>query len=200
MTQTKEELKKRYSLLPDEDLLRIAMKDSADLTPEAFHVMIQELERRKLKESVAGAIDIQLQYLSAQDLRHYCDLIQKKPCPNCGKDKSTLNAILLAQVTSLVFITFSETKLCIACPACLKEKNKDAQLKTWLFGLWGIGIFATIKSLSLNYKMAKYIGSETPTPVLENFVVENIGKIEAYKDRPDELQFMIKHAKFTHLE
>jgi hypothetical protein len=199
MTQNKEELKKRYSLLPDEDLLRIAMKDSADLTPEAFHVMTKELERRKLKDSVASAIDAQLRCLSSEELSCYCEIIQKQPCPNCGKNQLKLNAILVSHVISLVFITFSETKLSIACPACLQESNKDANLKTWLFGLWGIGIFDTIKSLSLNYKMAKYIGSETPTPVLENFVQDNIGKIEAYKDKSEDLQFLIKHAKASRL-
>jgi len=192
---TADELKKRYRQLSDQELTRIALKDSKDLRPEALAIMKAEMQRRNLMAEASSGIEVQLKELSTQELLMYCDTIQSLPCPVCSKTTSKLNAILIGDVVSLFFITFYEKKLVIACPSCLKDKNQTAKIKSILFGWWGIGIITMFKALALNNTMSKQIDQPYPTSLLENFVIRNVGKIESYKNNPEQLEFMLKHPK-----
>lgn len=83
----------------------------------------------------------------------------------------------------------------IACPICLKDKNQNAKTKSLLFGWWGLGIITMFKALALNNNISKQIDQSNPTSLLENFVIQNVGKIESYKNNPGQLQFMMKNPK-----
>ncbi|MBC7487967.1 MAG: hypothetical protein H7282_14595 [Cytophagaceae bacterium] len=61
---TAKELKKRYSQLSDQELVRIALKDSKDLRPEALAIMKTEMERRNLMTDASSGIEIQLKEMS----------------------------------------------------------------------------------------------------------------------------------------
>jgi len=102
---------------------------------------------------------------------------------------------MTATVVSYVIMTSSEEQLVIACPDCLDKANKDATIKSALFGWWGFpsGIYRTIKALLHNKKMAGQTRLAEPNEYFKGFVLAQVGTIEANKTNSERLRSLVKY-------
>jgi len=197
MELTIEELRKNYERYSDDQLIRIATTDASGLFPEAIQILREEIKRRGISENLLNGINIQRKEISELELLEYCEILRTQPCPVCGSGSSKLNATLVANVLSFVVMTNYEKKLLVACPDCLLKANRNAMIKSALFGWWGIpwGIVRTIQSLILNNKMSNQTRLTEPNDLFKGFVIGQVGTIEAYKTNNERLQSLIKHLK-----
>jgi hypothetical protein len=191
------QLKENYRRLPDAKLLRIASESATTLRPEALLLLKEELNARGLLADVEQAIEVQFRVVSEADIAAYCALLQAQPCPVCRSTAQPLNATLTSKVMSFLVLTTWKKQFAIACPTCLDKLHRDATTTSALLGWWGVpwGVLRTIQALIANSKMAKANHAPYPSDLLKAFVANNIGKIEAVRDNPGELHFLLKAAQ-----
>jgi hypothetical protein len=122
--------------------------------------------------------------------------VRSLPCPHCGSANSPLNATLVSEVMSFIFLTHLRRQVVIGCPACLDKAIQRAQVRTLLLGWWGIpfGIFRTVGAVAGNIKHKQQLRHATgPTEVLESFVRSNAAQLIMRKEHPRALQNLIKN-------
>jgi hypothetical protein len=194
MSVSEDRLKENYRRFSNEKLMRIASEDAAKLRPEALALLREELATRGLAEVATKTIEAQLREVSEAELIEYCALIQSQPCPNCYSSAQPLNATITSKVMSFLVLTTWTKKLVIACPSCLDKLNQDASTTSALLGWWGFpwGIIRTIQALNFNRKMGKTNHVAYPNEMLKSFVLTNLGRIEAVRYAPMDLQGLIK--------
>lgn len=197
MKSTIDELRENYKSFTDDKLIRLATTEVIGLRPEAIQVMQEEIKRRGLSEGLLGGIEVQIKEISEDELLAYCELLRRQSCPVCSSSSVKLNATLTTTVVSYLIMTTDEDNLIIACPKCLDKANKDAIIKTALFGWWGFpsGIYRTIKALYHNNKMATQTRLALPNEYFKEFVREQIGTIEANKTNTERLKSLIKYLR-----
>jgi len=197
MNSMLDDLRKTYKEFPDDKLIRIATTDVSGLRPEAIQALQEEIKSRGLSAGLLDGINIQTKDISENELLAYCELLRRRPCPMCQSTSSKLNATITATAVSYVIMTSYEEKLAIACPACLDKANKDAMIKTALFGWWGFpsGIYRSIKALILNKGMKPHAHNTEPNDYLKGFVLGHIGVIEANKSNNERLQELVKNLR-----
>lgn len=190
-----DELRENYKSLPDDKLIRVATTDVSGLRPEAIQVLQEEIKRRGLSDGLIDGIEIQTKEISTDELLAYCELLRRRPCPVCNATSAKLNATMTATTVSYLIMTSYEEQLLIACPDCLDKANKDAMIKTALFGWWGFpsGIYRTIKALIHNKKMKGMTRLTEPNDYFKGFVLSQIGTIEANKTNSERLQALVKN-------
>lgn len=195
MGPTIDELRENYKGLPDDKLIRLATTEVDGLRPEAIQVMKEEIKRRGLPSGLLNGIDVQTKEISEDELLAYCELLRRRSCPVCNSSSAKLNATITATVVSYIIMTNYEEKLEIACPDCLDKANKDAMIKTALFGWWGFpsGIYRSIKALLHNKKMNGLTRLAGPNEYLKGFVLGQVGTIEANKTNNERLQSLVKN-------
>jgi len=189
-------LRENYRRMPDEKLLRLAADDANKLRPEALALLRAELSSRGLGAPAEKAIEAQQQVLSEAGLQAYCAVVQAQPCPRCHATDQPLNATVVNKVASFVVMTVWEKRFAIACPRCLDQLTHDATTSSGLLGWWGfpMGIVRTIQAIIANGKMAKNHHVGHPNDLLKAFVLTNAGRIEAARDNPADLQWLLKGA------
>jgi hypothetical protein len=187
-------LKENYRRLSDEKLLRIAGEDAPRLRPEALVLLQQELATRGLADVATKAIAAQLREVSTAELADYCALLQAQPCPVCHATAQPLNATVTSKVLSFLVLTTWKKQFAIACPTCLDKLNRAASTSSAVLGWWGLpwGVIRTVQALAFNAKMAKANHLPYPNDLLKAFVVANVGRIEAVRDKPTDLQALLK--------
>jgi hypothetical protein len=190
-----DELRENYKNFPDDKLIRIATTDVSGLRPEAIQVLQDEIKRRGLSDGLIDGIKIQTKEISEDELLAYSELLRRRPCPVCNSASTKLNATMTAAVVSYIIMTSYEEKLVIACPNCLDKANKNAMIKTFLLGWWGFpsGIYRTIKALLHNKKMKSQTRLEEPNDYFKEFVLAQVGTIEANKTNNERLQLLVKN-------
>jgi len=188
-----ESVKKHYQNLDRGKIESLATTEAKSLRPEVIPVLIGEIQRRNMPDSVILALQRQLKEPTPDKLAEYCTLLQSQPCPKCGTRSAKLNANMTSEVFSIVFITRSTKKLGIACPDCLDSFKKNANAKSGMLGWWAFpwGPIKTIQSFLFNAKMNKENHLGIPNRIFQGFVYQNIGAIEAAKNSPDKLQHII---------
>ncbi len=190
-----DELRENYKSFPDDKLIRIATTDVSGLRPEAIQALQEEIKSRGLSDGLIDGIEVQTKEISADELLAYCELLRRRSCPVCNSTSAKLNATMTATTVSYIIMTSYEEKLAIACPDCLDKANKDAMIKTALFGWWGFpsGIYRTIKALMLNKKMKNLTHLAEPNDYFKGFVLGQVGTIEANKTNNERLQSLVKN-------
>jgi hypothetical protein len=190
-----DELRENYKSFPDDKLIRIATTDVSGLRPEAIQAMQEEIKSRGLSSGLLDGIEVQTKEISKDELLAYCELLRRQSCPLCNSTSTKLNATMTTTVVSYIIMTGSEEKLVIACPDCLDKANKEAMIKTALFGWWGFpsGIYRTIKALLHNKKMKSQTRLAEPNDYFKGFVLGQVGTIEANKTNSDRLQSLVKN-------
>lgn len=193
MAVSEADLKENYRRLSDSKLLRIASESATKLRPEALALLKEELGTRGLADVAEKSIQAQLRVASAVELAEYCRLLQMQPCPLCHSSAQALNATLVSKTLSMLVLTIQEKKLAIACPTCLDKLHRDASNISVLLGWWGFpwGVIRTLQTLTSNRKMAKINHEPYPSDLLKAFVASNLGRIEAVRDNPENLQALI---------
>jgi hypothetical protein len=190
-----DELRENYKGFSDDKLIRLATTEVDGLRPEAIQVMQEEIKRRGLSNGLLDGIKVQTKQISENELLAYCELLRRRSCPVCNSASAKLNATMTATVVSYIIMTSYEEKLTIACPDCLAKANKDAIIKTALFGWWGFpsGIYRSIKALLHNKKMKSLTGLAEPNDYFKGFVLGQVGTIEANKTNNERLQSLVKN-------
>jgi hypothetical protein len=190
-----DELRENYKSFSDDKLIRIATTDVSGLRPEAIQAMQEEIKRRGLSDGLLAGIEVQTKEISEDELLAYCELLRRQSCPVCNSTSTKLNATMTATVVSYIIMTSSEEQLVIACPDCLDKANKDAMVKTALFGWWGFpsGIYRTIKALLQNKKISNQTRLAEPNEYLKSFVLAQVGTIEANKANSERLKSLVKY-------
>ena len=185
-----EELRKNYESFNDDKLLRLATEEATELRPEALALLKKILKERGLYDNASKSIDVQFEKIDDDKLTAYCNIIRELPCPICKSNQEKLNATMIGTALGII----SSKKMKIACPNCLNEEIKKANRQSLLWGLWKnpFGILLIIKSFSFNNKMRKNINQNEASDILKTFIIERVGRIEAARDNPTELQTLIK--------
>ena len=186
-------IRENYQRMSNDELMKIATQDAFGLTPAALEVVKEEIRKRNLDTNVIKGLELQNRTLSIQEIDYYCSLLQKLDCPKCGGTSQNLNGTLTSEVISFVIVSQHHRKLKVACPICLDKLSNAALTKTLLFGWWGIpwGVVRTIQAIGHYAKAIKQHHVNAPNIYLKNFVLQNIGEIETYKDKTLQLQEII---------
>ena len=197
MTPNLDQLRKNYERFDDKKLIQIATEDATTLRPEALELLMIILKERNISENVLKGVEVQFREIDEETFLAYTEIIRSLPCPVCNASEHKLNATITGNVISFILITNYEKEIKIACPACLDKANNSAMIKTALLGWWGIpwGIIRTSQALILNSKMKSNNHSDEPTEILNGFVAERLGRIEANKNNVAELQSLIKYIR-----
>jgi hypothetical protein len=188
-----EELRKNYERFDDSKLIRLATEEASELRPEAVELLKQIIKERGLSEDILKGIDVQIQEIDNEKLLEYSELLRGLPCPVCQSTNEKLNATMTGTVISFIILTNYEKELKIACPNCLDKANNKAITKSALLGWWGFpwGLIRTTQALLFNDKMKKQNRLFGPNDLLKGFVLERIGRLEASRNNPSELQEII---------
>jgi hypothetical protein len=192
-----EELRKNYEKFDDRKLIRIASEEASGLRPEALELVKTIIKERGLSEQITKAIDVQLEKITEAQLLEYSELLRRLPCPVCNGVFDKLNATITATVISFVVMTSYRKKVKIACPQCLDKQNNDAMIKSALLGWWGFpwGIIRTPQALIFNNKRKKLNHLDGPNDLFKSFVLGRVGRIEASRKNPAELEDIINYIR-----
>lgn len=188
-------IRQSYERLTDDAFIQRlrAMSDGASLTAEAREIVMEEVKRRNFEPALVQKIKDHLTLYSDEELEDYCALIRRLPCPVTGRRDAPLNATLIAEVASFIFLTQHTTQLLIACPEVLDRANNKAIQRTMLIGWWAIpwGIIRTVEAIRSNIRSKKTNHSATPNKYLRDFVLSRIVDIKACKDKEEKLSLLI---------
>jgi len=187
------ELEKIYSQYTDAELVHIATRSAHHLRPEALAVIRGMLRARNVDEAVFQGIDAAMQPVDEVRVQEQVALIRSLPCPECGNRSAPLNAVLASRAISFLVMTSYDRTPYIGCLPCLERRCTKATWTSALAGWWGFpwGPVRTIQAVIQNHSQKGALRTGLPSETMVAFVVENTGKIEAYKGRPQELLTMI---------
>lgn len=183
------QIQKNYELKEDFEIERIATSNSKGLRPEVYEIIENEIKKRNLNPNLLNGVISQNRVYSLDELKLYSDYLRNLSCPKCKNKTQKLNGTISYTIKSFILITSKETKTSIACPSCLIKKNNEAILICVLLGWWSIplGLLQTPYYIFKNFNSKKQTKSKEPNFALLNFVNNNIGYIESYKDDIDKL-------------
>lgn len=127
---------------------------------------------------------------STDEVMKFVHALQTLPCPVCGQKDNQLNGTKLYRVWSIILFTSTSKKLAVACPACLRKKNRRAALFSGLLGWWGIpwGLLRTPQYIYLNLNSKRQTQLSQPNQHLIQFAQIYAPYIE--KKMNDEIQLM----------
>jgi len=184
-----DDIRENYRSFEDYKIEKIATEDVTKLREGVIDILKEEIQRRNLPKSLIKGIDAQTKELSEKEFDEYLSLIRNHTCPKCNSKTKKLNASIVGEVVSVVVFTNYTKKRKIACSNCLDELNNKAIGKSSILGWWGFpwGPIYTIKSIILNTKMKKKNHTSKPNELLQGFVLENIGYLEANKNNPEKI-------------
>jgi len=187
-------IKSNYNNFDDLKIKNIALKESSSLRPEVIDILKAEIIKRKLSQDLIDAIDSQTRELTEEEFKEYCEILRNHPCPNCNSKTSKLNVSMTGKVISAIIFTNYSKDLKIACSYCLDEFNKNANMKSALFGWWGIpwGPIHTIRSFIFNSSMKQNNRTQKPNELFQGFVMNNIGILENSRNSPQKLTMFLR--------
>jgi hypothetical protein len=170
-----------YRKMSDQELIDLSIFEARSLTTHAKAVLKLELSDRRLGEPFIRSIDAQRSLYTEDEFLRYSNMLAQLDCPICKESNGRLNSTLTGEVISLVVMTEYWTSFKLGCRKCLDKANRNAIIKTAVFGWWGIpfGIIRTVQSLMLNVKHRRLIQTEANSG-FRDFVVKNVGVLEAY--------------------
>lgn len=172
-------IKEHYESLDNEVLLRIAVNEANQLTPEAVEALIEVLIEKGVNLELIKNIHLQCINFSDAELNEIAYTYSNLKCPICNMNKK-INAIKLKSIMGLIVFSGKENKVVIGCRECLMKGKKAVNKKNLLLGWWSAhGIFQTpiaIISNNLNFeKIDKNFG--TLSDEFLDFVKKNIGVV-----------------------
>lgn len=184
-----EDIAKHYEKMSDNQFINLITTRGSGLRLEVYDLIKKEIKKRNLNPKLFDSIEVQNKEFSSEEIEYYAELLRNLPCTECGSTHQKLNGTIIYTVKSFILFSINNTECFIACPQCLNKKNNKAMLSTSLLGWWGFpsGFFKTPVYIYRNYKVKKENKWNIPNNALLSFTLENIGKIEAYKDNKEKL-------------
>jgi hypothetical protein len=176
---TRAELIDYYRALPDDQLMRLALHEAGELTPEALEVMKEEIRTRRLGEPLEAAIQAQTTSLPPEEQQELLARFRRLPCPICGTTGSLLNAATVATARSFLIMTLYESHVVVGCSRCITAASRKANNLTLALGWWGVpwGPIRACQAISINAKANSTAQTDQATETLLGYVAENSGAI-----------------------
>jgi hypothetical protein len=186
-----------YSKKSDSELIEIATEKAKGLRPGVFEIIENEIIKRKLNLNILKGVKAQNNEYSLKKIKELSQILRNLSCPLCGNKTAKLNGTIMHTAKSFLFFSFFRKESIIGCPNCLDQKNKEAITSCALLGWWGIpeGILKTPFYIYYNLQEKKQNRISEPNQTLLNFISENIGQIETYKNDVEKLKKIIKYVK-----
>ncbi len=175
---SEEQIRENYRKFPDEDIIRIAENDAAELNPIVLNILKEEIIRRELALKKFE----EFQILDESLLNAYVKLIRNSICPNCSKSNALINVIKVRSSIGILHLAINIESEEIGCPKCLQSKINWAIIKNSTIGLLTFhhAIINIIYSINQKFLILK----DEPTDALTDFVRRNYKLI--YKLKEDE--------------
>ena len=176
---TRAELSDYYRALPDDQLMRIALHEAQDLTPEALEVLTEESRTRRLGGHLEAGIEAQLGLLRPEEREELVARFRRLPCPICRAVGGLLNAAMVATARSFLIVTSYETRVVVGCPRCIIAASREASNVTLALGWWGIpwGPIRAFQAISVNAAANSTAQGDQATEVLKRYVAANRGTV-----------------------
>ncbi|MBA3899004.1 MAG: hypothetical protein H0X62_02155 [Bacteroidetes bacterium] len=190
-----EQLRENYKRLDDDKIIRLATEEAHKLRPEAQELLKKIMAERGLPAALLDGPDSQIKEIGEDVFTSYLDLIRNLPCPVCHSTNQKLKAIMLYKVVSYILRSNHTKKLHIGCSDCLLKQLKSDTTTSMLLGWWSLpmGMLRTFKALKFNTKMKKQLLEQQNNEILATFVLKSLGIIENNKDKPAQLEEIIKN-------
>lgn len=169
-------LREQYRNLTDEHLIRIAVHESDDLTPEAETVLGDELLARGLSEQYLQIVKARATVRDERPSVRLLERLRVCPCPECGSTQDRLNARYVARAMSFLIVTTYRKDILVACPACIRSKAVESLAISALIGWWGLpwGPIRAIQSIWINSKsISLKVDYSAPSQELQDLVRQN---------------------------
>lgn len=138
MAISTDQIRERYQAMTDEQLMKIANYEAADLNENGLAMLREEIQIRKLNPTLESAIQSQVHGIDEAELPALYEKVITCPCPQCGEDGELLESAIATEIASVLFFSNKREAFLIACPNCLAEMVNKAYKKTLLLGWWGI--------------------------------------------------------------
>ena len=193
MSNSKEKVRERYRQMTDEQLLKIAQYEAADLNPTGLEILQEEIKRRKLNPDLEKGIEAQIEGLTEDEMEELANLIRHSSCPMCEKTDRPLQSEVVTEIVSVIVFTNRKQNLVIACPDCLRVISNAFFRKNLILGWWGfpMGIIRTGQAVIQRFR-SKERKEELSQQGIVEFSLANQGYLKANEDRPAAILKLIK--------
>ncbi|MGL2963674.1 hypothetical protein ACSVH2_07630 [Flavobacterium sp. RSB2_4_14] len=191
------DIAEHYSKKTDSEIIHTATENAAGLRPGVMEIIEKEIKKRNLNPNILEGVKAQNKEYSLEEINELSLILRNLPCPLCGSRTTKLNGTIMHTVKSFILFSYHRKEPIIACPDCLDKKNQQSIISTALLGWWGIpdGILKTPVYIYNNIKAKKENKIRESNEALLSFTLQNVGKIETYKDDPEKLKLIIKYVK-----
>lgn len=193
-----EETRKEYRKLRNSKIIKKALEEVHTLKPEQIDILKAEIKERDLENDLIQKRGDYVLFKEGtqEEIRNYSHEIRNNTCPECGGRGQTLHATVIGQTVSILIASMYNKRIRVACSKCLDSFHYSAISKSLVLGWWSIpwGPINTLRALSFNFSMKKKYKRDQSNLLLEEFVRQNIGAIEAYKDNPKHLTYYLRKA------
>jgi hypothetical protein len=174
-----DDIRANYQRMSREQLLVLAIRGAADLTPEALDLLRVELRARGLEAPTEEAIRVQLAPPTEGERQGLLERFRRLPCPTCGQATSLLNAFSITHAQFFLFQTAFRSQVLVGCGPCLSTAATRANKTLLKFGWWQLplGPFWSLRAFLANRRALNLRLHVAPTPELQTFVAENLGDV-----------------------
>ncbi|WCO03556.1 hypothetical protein [Psychroserpens ponticola] len=182
-----DEIRNNYKEYSDFEIEKIAINESKSLRKEVLKVLTEEIEKRKLDESLITWVKVENDTLSKSEQESLIRKIEKLPCPNCGERNNTIGGFEFKRVLSILIFYSSFIENRIMCFDCGKRKKRNSILIILLSGWWSIkGLLFTPFTL-INEILSISSLDEKSSEILNSFLEKNTGLIRLHGDKSENL-------------
>ncbi|MEM7511932.1 MAG: hypothetical protein AAF388_13435 [Bacteroidota bacterium] len=202
MSRFTAKIRLRYQKMTDDQILKIAQYEAADLNPTGLEILQEEVKRRGLSSALEVGIKMQEDGISEDELEELKKLIYHSACPDCGEQVDLLGSAIVTEVVSAIAFTSYSQNLVIACPKCLRKRKNKALLKTILLGWWGIpfGVFRTIQAV-IEFIQGERKKVEISEQGIQDFALLNIAYLKLNENKPEMIiELMKKNNSYGSIE
>ena len=193
MNQDIDQIKEYYSKISDDMLEYIAKHEANGLSNEVISLIVDEINKRGLSETLKLGIASQQKQLTEEDIVSLISSMKSLSCPVCLSEKSQLTAGFAHRVRSFLVVTNYSNRPTICCHECL-EKIQYRELKnSLLLGWWGIpwGFIKTVQVL-IRFQYERRNKEHISSIIFNDFVKDNIGEIIANQNNKNEMILFIQ--------
>lgn len=187
-----DDIKEHYSKMSDIKLEKIAKYDFMSFRLEVREIILEEINKRDLSDSVFRSVEAQEIIISTEDVDLYIDNVQSAPCPFCDSSDKSLVAATIRRARAFVIFSSYDDCVIVGCASCVNKKRTDALIKNALFGIWSVkGLIFHFPAAAFGHISDEYLTQVKKDELLRGFVVKHIGEIVVHSDDRKELaEFM----------
>jgi len=186
-----DEIRNNYKEYSDFDIKKIAINESKSLRKEVLKILTQEIEKRKLDETLITWVKVENDTLSKSEQESLIRKIEELQCPNCGERNNKIGGFEFKRVLSILIFYSSFIESRIMCFDCGKRKKRNSILIILFSGWWSIkGLLFTPFTLIKEILSLSSL-EEKSSEILNTFLEKNTGLIRLHGDKSENLTGLI---------